>query len=234
MEALRARTARQSLLLVAVAAAHVLVIALLIRATRSIPAGGAGAVPISAVLLLPARRRPVRFTPARLHPLALSAAPITAPITVFLPPVSRPIHVPRPINWVRAARQAVHAILNRARPHTIGFPRGARARTSLSSAPSGVRSQGRESYRTRTGESISRSGGNCYLVSGPPPLDATQVEREAQMSRVECSGSQRGPSPGNLFKSLPAYKRYHALPSAAYPQRRPPSRRKRTEPPGAR
>jgi hypothetical protein len=44
------------------------------------------------------------------------------------------------------------------------------------------------------------------------------------MSSVTCASRQRGPSPDNLFKSLPAYKRYHTLPPGALPRRRKPRR----------
>ncbi len=215
MEALPARNARKSLLFAAVAIAHALVIALLLSESRTFPLEGAThIVPLSA-LLLPMRRR-VRFAPRPLRAPAVSVAPITAPITMIFPAVSEPIRVPPAVDWLRAANQAVHAILHRRRRVAMGFPKAARSRSGLHSAPSGVRTQGRESYRTRTGETVYRTGGNCYVVSGPPPLDASQVEQQMQMSRVGCSSApQRGPSPDNLFKSLPAYKQYHAVPPHA-------------------
>lgn len=226
MQALRASNARKSLLFTLVAAAHVFVIGLLIAATRTLNLPGAATTPLSALLLVSVRRRPIQWlnAPARVtrDPVRARAA---GPIALSLPAVTQPITVPGVINWTRAAHEAVRAILRRRPPMAFGFPAGARARAALNSAASGVRSQGRESYRTRTGERVYRAGGNCYVVSGPPPLDASQLEREAQLSRVECSGARRGPPADNLFKNLPAYRRYHALPPNAV------RRRERRSPP---
>lgn len=222
MQALRARNARKGLLLVLVVAGHGLVIGLLVTETRTLSLPGAGTAPVAALLMLPVRRRPTRWMRPPVRALSVPVQPLAAPITLSLRALSQPIPVTRAIDWSRAARQAVHAVLRRRRAMAFGFPAGARHRAELRSAASGVRSQGRESYRTRTGERIYRSGGNCYLVSGPPPLDASQLERQAQLSRVECSGARRGPSADNLFKNLPAYRRYHTLPpNAVHPPPRP-------------
>lgn len=222
MQALRARNARKGLLLVLVVVGHGLVIGLLVFEMRSLSLPGADTVSVTALLMLPVRRSPTRWLSPPVRALSAPVRPLVAPITLSLAALPPPIRVTRAINWSRAARQAVHAVLRRRRRIAFGFPAGARHRAELRSAASGVRSQGRESYRTRTGQHIYRSGGNCYLVSGPPPLDASQLERQAQLSRVECAGARRGPSPDNLFKNLPAYRRYHALPpSAVHPRRRP-------------
>ena len=225
MQAQRARNAGRSLLFAAVLAAHALIIALLILVSDTVRRPVANAVPVSAVILLPARPRAVHFAPARLRRAVLNRAPITAPITL-LPAVQHPIRIPPPVNWAQSARQAVQAVL-RHRPHqvAIGFPAGAHRRRGLHSKASGIHSQGPESYRTATGEHVARGSGNCYVVSGPPPIDASWLEQQAQMSSVTCASRQRGPSPDNLFKSLPAYKRYHTLPPGALPRRRHKPRR---------
>jgi len=226
VQAQRARNAGRSLLFAAVLAAHALIIALLILVSGRMQQPGSNALSIHAVLLLPARRRPLRFLPPTLRRAVIPSAPITAPITLRLPGAQRPIAVPPPINWARSARQAVQAVL-RSRPHqvVIGFPAGAHSRRGLHSKASGIRAQGRQSYRTETGEHVARGSGNCYVVSGPPPIDASRLEQQAQMSSVTCASRQRGPSPDNLFKSLPAYKRYHTLPPGALPRRRHKPRR---------
>ncbi len=233
MDARRARITRKILLFAAVACAHVLVIALLLRETQTFSLAGANVAPIRVFLFRPVhRKRRLIVPPTRLRALTVPVRPITAPITLTLPAISRPLRAARPINWGQAARLAVQSILKRRKSLTIGFPKGAHSVTALHSAASGIRSQGRESYRTATGQRIARGSGNCYLESGPAPIDASQLEEQAQMSRVVCSGSRRGPSPDNLFKSLPAYKRYHTLPPlAVHPRRRANLRRKRPVPP---
>ena len=232
MQALRVRNARKSLLFAAVAAAHALLIALLLHESGFIQLERPRAVLIQAILLLPAHRPLPRFTPGPLRPSVAPVAPLTAPITLILPMVTRTLRAARPINWVGAARAAVRTILERAKPRAFGFPSGARARTSLHSPPSGIRSQGPESYTTPTGEHIARMGGDCYLQSNPPPIDASALERGMQMSDTVCAGAAHGPSPDNLFKSLPAYKRYHTLPRRAVHPRPAPPRRTSPVPPG--
>jgi hypothetical protein len=226
VQAQRARKAGRSLLFAAVLAAHALLIALLILVSDRVQQPGANPLGIHAFILLPARRRSARFVPPKLRRAAIPAAPITAPITLDLAGVQQPIAVPPPINWAQSARRAVQAVLRR-RPHrvAIGFPAGAHPRGGLHSRASGIHSQGPQSYRTNTGEHVARGSGNCYVVSGPPPIDASRLEQQAQMSSVTCASRQRGPSPDNLFKSLPAYKRYHTLPPGALPRRRRKPRR---------
>ena len=233
VDARRARITRKILLFAAVACVHALVIALLFSETQTFSLVGANVAPIRVFLFRPAhRKRRFIVPPARLRALTVPVRPITAPITLTLAAIGRPLRAAAPINWSEAARLAVHSILKRRKSLTIGFPKGAHRVSALHSAASGIRAQGRESYRTATGQRVARSGGNCYLESGPAPIDASQLEEQAQMSRVVCSGSQRGPSPDNLFKSLPAYKRYHTLPPlAVHPRRRASLRRKRRVPP---
>lgn len=233
MQALRVRDARNSLLFAAVAFAHILLIALLLHESRFLRLERLRAVPIRAILLLPVHRQQLRFTPGPLRRSVAPVVPLAAPITlVLLPAATRALRAARPINWTRAAHAAVHAILDRAKPRAFGFPSGARAGTSLRSPPSGIRSQGPESYTTPTGEHVARMGGNCYLQSNPPPIDASSLERGMQMSDTVCSGAAHGPSPDNLFKSLPAYQRYHTLLRRAVHPRSVPQRRKPPAPPG--
>lgn len=232
VQALRVRDARNSLLFAAVAFAHILLIALLLHESRFLRLERLRTVPIRAILLLPVHQPRLRFTPGPLRRSVAPVVPLTAPITLVLPAVTRTLRATRPIDWTRAAHAAVRAILDRAKPRAFGFPSGARARTSLRSSPSGIRSQGPESYTTPTGEHVARMGGNCYLQSNPPPIDASSLERGMQMSDTVCSGAAHGPSPGNLFKSLPAYRRYHTLPRRAVHPRSVPQRRKLPAPPG--
>ena len=225
MQALRARKAGRSLLFALVLAAHALVIALLIRISDTVWRPGERPLTVSAIILRPARYRPAHFAPVRLRRAALVRSPLTAPITLRLSGVQHPIPVPPPINWTQSARQAVQTVLRRRHRVAFGFPAGAHSRRGLSSKASGIHSQGPESYRTDTGEHVARGSGNCYVVSGPPPIDASRLEEQAQMSTVTCAGRQHGPPPDNLFRNLPAYKRYHTLPRGALPRRRHRTRR---------
>lgn len=217
MRARPARKASKSLFFIVVASAHALAIAILLSESHSFRLASSKTVPISAELLLPARRRRERFAPGQLHAMSTPSAPITAPITLMLPAVTAPLQVARPVNWARAARQAVGAILRRHKKIAFGVPKRARSRAGLRSGAATVRPG--ESYRTPTGERVDRISRHCEVESGPPPLDASWLEQHAQMARVHCSGVFTTPQT-NLFKHLPAYKRYHTLPRRAVQPRR--------------
>ncbi len=224
MGALSDRRARKSLLFVAVAAAHALVIALLISESDLIlhvPAPES--VPILAFLVPASSRRRARPAPPVLGKLAVHAEPIAAPITLEPQAIEIPVPVPPPINWARTAREVVRAVLRR-RKHkyiSFGFPQAAaafRQRPTISGRP-----ERDHPYRLSTGQTMDRVTHNCYVESNPPPLGASQLVRKLQMSSVWCKGSAGGgPPQDNLFKNLPAYKEYQKMRELAlHPHRRP-------------
>jgi hypothetical protein len=48
----------------------------------------------------------------------------------------------------------------------------------------------------------------CYAASDPPPLWEPDILKRAGVTHTVCL-PPNGPSRGELFKSLPAYKKYH-------------------------
>lgn len=221
MGALSDRRARKSLLFVAVAGAHALVIALLISESHSLRVPQPESVPILAFLVPASPRRRSRFAPPALGTRSAPVEPITAPITLALQGIEAPIPVARPINWVRAAREAVHAVLRRRKPISFGFPKAARGFRQLPAAS--ARPKLDHAYRLPTGQTMVRVTRNCYVESNPPPLGASQLVRKAQMSSIWCKdGPGSGPPQDNLFKNLPAYKHYQKMRELAlHPHRRP-------------
>ena len=211
MGALSDRRARKSLLFVAVAGAHALVIALLISESHILHIPTPESVPILAFLVPASPRRRARFAPPALGKPAMHAEPITAaPITLALQGIEAPIPVPPPINWVRAAREAVHAVLRRRKRISFGFPKAGRAFRQLPTVSG--RPTLDHAYRLSTGQTVDRVTRNCYVESNPPPLGASQLVRQAQMSSVWCKGGAgSGPPKDNLFKNLPAYDQYQKM-----------------------
>lgn len=193
------------------AGAHALVIALLVSETQIFQIREGTAVPLTAYLLSPRHRYRLRFRPPPLGKIAVRVKPITAPITLALHAIEAPIPAASIIDWTRAARAAVHAVLKHRKTVSFGFPAAARGFRRLHS-PSELPGPG-DSYRTQTGRTVHWFSHNCYVASNPPPIDASQLVLQAQTSVVSCrgKGSSAGPPQDNLFRNLPAYKRYQKL-----------------------
>ena len=65
-----------------------------------------------------------------------------------------------------------------------------------------------DSYRLEGGEEIQWVSDRCYVASDPPAPWEPDILKLAGMTHTVCL-PPNGPSPGELFKSLPAYKKYH-------------------------
>ncbi len=65
-----------------------------------------------------------------------------------------------------------------------------------------------EQYTLNTGQKIYWVSDHCFLVSDPPLAGTPNALAHSQLTHTEC---QKPPTPGgDLFKDLPAYKRYHS------------------------
>jgi len=150
------------------------------------------------------RRRPF---PA---PAPLRQAPVTAPITepVNVPgPGALRIEVARAIDWLAAARQATATVLARKPKAAFGFPGHAAPFQALKGSSDDSPPHAGESYRTHTGREVQWVSRHCYLMSAPAQPGAPQIVRGTRPLTVTCKPSG-GSSTGDLFKSLPAYKRH--------------------------
>ena len=206
----RAENKTRYLLAAAVAGLHIVLVIAFIE-TQSL-ADHPYAEPAAAMMVFLTMRRRPRVFPA---PAPLEAAPIIAPITASIaPPMSSPgpnalpIEVPRAIDWMAAAKRAVAMVLARKAKRALGFPKGAGPYRALtgSSADSGPHAG--ESYRTHTGRRVAWVGKHCYIVSNPPQLGESQLQRQAQMSSVGCNASGGSAASGQFIKRLRAYGRY--------------------------
>ncbi|MGC1729818.1 MAG: hypothetical protein WA747_10600 [Steroidobacteraceae bacterium] len=170
--------------------------------TRIRPRLAAGAV--STWILLPAsprtrERRPERnIEPAPIEPLALPPIP--------LPDIRLQGDAPGSIDWLAEAARAAEDTT--AAPHTRAFGKIPEGPSWLGSPRHAPAHKAGDQYRLDTGESIVWVSDRCYIVSEPAPLGTPDVFARSQGTKVACQAPP-GPPPGQLFKDLPAYKRYH-------------------------
>lgn len=136
-------------------------------------------------------------------------APLVAPIT--LPPPAPAITVPSgpAIDWNAAARSAAATVLGRRKRKTFGFPAGGKSAITLGvPSPATPAHYAGESDRTPGGEVTEWVSERCYVVSDPPLPGEPDFLKSARVTRSGCLPPP-GPDPGDLFKSLPAYKKLH-------------------------
>ncbi len=209
----RAQNRNRYLLAVAVAGLHlVLVLVLIEHQSRAIRSNGASATMMTVFVTMPARR-PALFR----APAPLQQAPITIrirrPVTV---PAVRGVRIrlPRAINWMSAARAVAAAILAPRAKTGFGFPKGAGPLRALKGSSDDSPPRAGDSYRTDTGQRVQWVGRGCYLISGPPPLGESQLQRRSRLSRFACR-SRGSASAREFFKRLSAYGRYRKRLEAA-------------------
>lgn len=198
------RSGRAAALAVVVAGhAGALLILTIASETRVRPRPAAGAVSTWIMLSAPTRtreRRPKRHIeqPAPIEPLSL---PPILPPDVRLPGDAR-----SPIDWLAEAARAAEGTT--AAPQRRSFGKIPQAPSWLGSSRSGPAHHAGEQYRLDTGESIVWVSDRCYLISEPAPLGTPDVFVRSQGTQVACLAPP-GPPPGQMFKDLPAYKKYH-------------------------
>ena len=115
------------------------------------------------------------------------------------------------IDWNAAARQSAAATLERGKRKRIsfGFPPGGKSAITLGvPSPSSPAHYAGESDRTASGETTQWTSDRCYIVSDAPIPWEPDVMKHARVTRGGCLPPP-GPDPGELFKSLPAYKKLH-------------------------
>ncbi len=122
------------------------------------------------------------------------------------PQIDFPTGADTSIDWFAEAGRAAEAAI--AAPHTRSFGKIPQAPSWLGSSHSAPTHQAGEQYRLETGESIVWVSDRCYIVSEPPPLGMPDVFARSLGTRTVCQ-APAGPPPGELFRDLPAYKKYH-------------------------
>jgi hypothetical protein len=182
--------------------AGLLLILMLALDARTRPRALAG--PVGTLILLSLPVPPDR----RLKRDASETAPIEP---LALPPIPPPdIQLPddahTSIDWLAEARRA--AGVATAAPRTRSFGQMPKAPSWLGPSRSSPAHRAGEQYRLETGESVVWVSDRCYIVSEPPPLGMPDVLARSLGTRTVCQALP-GPREGELFKDLPAYKKYH-------------------------
>ncbi|MGA7538262.1 MAG: hypothetical protein WBW93_05795 [Steroidobacteraceae bacterium] len=197
------------LVFIAVAGAHAVILGVLIGDSRAIRLPSWTGVPLTAFILRLAAHPRAPIARPRLGETPAPLAPMVEPIT--LAPPLLPLENPngRTIDWDAAAREDAATALKRKKPMSFGFPAGGKSALTLGvpSAHSPAHYAG-ESDRTETGEVIQWTSDRCYVISDPPSLAEPDFLKNARITHFGCLPPP-GPSAGELFKSLPAYKKYH-------------------------
>ena len=196
---------------VAVAGAHALVLGVLLGESRMVHLTSAGGIPLAAFIVTrPVRLRSPVARPS-LNPDSVPVAPLVEPITLALP--SSPVTGTSgpAIDWAAAAGRAAAGVLGR-RPRkriSFGFPPGGKSAITMGVySPSSPAHYAGESDRAPDGEVTQWISERCYIVSDPPTPGEPDYLKNARVTRGGCLPPP-GPDPGEMFKSLRAYKRLH-------------------------
>jgi hypothetical protein len=166
------------------------------------------ATPVDALILLSLPTRAMTSFDRRLRRNTEAAAPIEPlPLPSIPPPdIELPDEAHAPIDWLAEAGRAAEAVTTA--PPTRSFGRMPRAPSWLGSSRSAPAHRAGDQYRLETGESIVWVSDRCYIVSELAPLGMPDVFARSRVTRTVCQGPP-GPGTGELFRDLPAYKRYH-------------------------
>jgi len=140
--------------------------------------------------------------------IANGIAPIAPvePLKLPAPQIDFPIGADTSIDWLAEAGRAAEAAT--AAPHTRSFGEIPKAPSWLGSSHSGPTHSAGEQYRFEDGEWIVWVSDRCFIVSEPPPLGMPDVFARSLGTHTVCQAPP-GPGEGELFKDLPAYKKYH-------------------------
>lgn len=197
-------------LFVAVAGVHALVLGVFLGESQTPRLSSPVVMPLTAFIVT--RRGRPRSPVARPSRNMGSAriAPLVAPITLAppVPAVVVPNNGPA-IDWNAAARRAAAAVLGRRKHKNFGFPPGGKSAITLGvPSPATPAHYAGESDRTVGGEVTEWISARCYITSDPPTLGDPDFLKRARVTRSGCLPPP-GPDPGELFDSLPSYKKYH-------------------------
>lgn len=204
---------RRYLVLAAVTGIHALVLGLLISSSRSLSLSAPGGTPLEAFILMRAARRHSPLAPPPLGATPAPIEPIVEPITLAPPSAVATSPSGPAIDWNAAANRAAaragtRALMPRKRI-SFGFPPGGKSAITLGvPSPHTPAHHAGETERIAGGGSIEWTSDRCYVESDPPTLGEPDIIRRARITHSNCLPPP-GPDPGELFKSLPAYKKLH-------------------------
>jgi hypothetical protein len=161
---------------------------------------------ISALIFLSAPLPPAASSNRRRPQVANKTSPAAPlePPTPLPAVISFPLGADTAIDWVAEARRAAAAVTGASKVREFGRNPADSGHAPLRSSPA---HQTGEQYRTEDGAWIVWVSDRCYIVSEVPPLGLPQVLARSIPTRTVCQGDSEPRS--DLFKDLPAYKKYH-------------------------
>jgi len=133
----------------------------------------------------------------------------SASISAARPPPAPPSQISVPgasIDWTAEAERAARAAI--APPRARAFGEMPQAPDWVHSAPTSPKHYAGEQYGLGTGEYIVWVSDRCFIVTEPAPLGTPDVFARSLVTRTVCPPPP-APREGELFKDLPAYKKYH-------------------------
>ena len=203
MEGTKTGRLRQGIVFVTVLMVHVSFIAVAMRTRYSQP-------PVRDVvstwIVLPTAPFPKTSNP---QPLTHAPASMINPIPIELPNTESvpipPTDAGRAIDWTAEAERAAAALSNAPKPREFGsFPRADSQEKPVHPTPA---HHAGEQYRDPYGNTVVWVSDRCYVVSERAALGMPGVLAQSRPTHTVCV-DPRGPE-GELFKDLPAYKKYH-------------------------
>jgi hypothetical protein len=194
--------------LAAVVGAHAVIIGVLFSTSRAISLSSSTGISMTAFILRRAAHPRIPIARPRLGATAAPVAPTVEPITLALPPPAVLSPAGQAIDWDASARAVVATALRPRKRITFGFPTGTSPIMRGAHAPDFSVHHAGDSYRIAGGEDIEWVSDRCYVASDPPALWEPDILKRAEVTHTVCL-PPNGPSPGELFKRLPAYKKYH-------------------------
>ena len=195
---------RRSTALIAVIVLHAGLLTLLVTlrtSTRPAPGGFVSTfIALPQPSSAPQRRERLPETPQ------LAPMPPVEPLIAPPAQISPPGNAGPSIDWNEQAQRAAAAVAE---------PRAYRqfSHTPKVDAVTGRRPahEAGEQYRLDDGKWVVWVSERCYIVSGVPPLGLPDVLARSIPTTTVCQDDS--PPPGELFKDLPAYQKYHAAPT---------------------
>jgi len=161
---------------------------------------------ITALIFLTAPLPPVTSSNRRRPQVANETPPAAAvePPTTPPPVIGFPLGADTAIDWAAEARRAAAVVTGARKVREFGRNPADSGQAPQRSSPA---HQAGEQYRTEDGAWIVWVSDRCYIVSEVPPLGLPQVLARSIPARTVCQGDAEPRS--DLFKHLPAYKKYH-------------------------
>jgi hypothetical protein len=193
---------------VAVVGIHAVIIGILFGNSRAVRLSSSSSPSMIALILRRAAHRRIPIARPVLDEAPAPIAPIIDPATLSPPPPAVMSPSSPAIDWDDSTKAAVATALRYRKHIAFGFPTGTSPIMRGAHVPALSGHHPGDAYQLEGGESIEWVSARCYIASDPPAIWEPQILERARLTHTVCL-PPNGPSPGKLFRSLPAYKKYH-------------------------